>query len=444
MSYQPPKHILEVLQQIEFEDALRADDERYVDTSEARGSQNTLGRLARKFGLQLPDGPFVPPTSRHVLFFGHIGSGKTTELRRYAKDFGGPERYFVVEVDITSELDRNNVQYADVLMTMARALLSKIDRHGVHLGTDVLEELEQWFTERVLTTDEAKDFSSELKADAKAKGGLPWLLELFGQFTAAFKANVTYKDSLRRVIRNSFTQFAEAFNRLLRWAETALAAAGLGQRLLFMIDGTDKLRSEDTRRFFIEDAEQLLTIEGHVVYTAPLNLKYEVGLVGRLQSDIVLPMIKLYERDGVRCEAGWRALRALLLKRADAALFAGDAEIERLIEHCGGHPRELLRLLGLCCEFAEEDRIDASTVELAIRQLASEYRRFLEPGDYALLARLDADPLHGGNDERTRKLLYNLVLLEYNDGSWRRTHPVVRTLEGYRRATEALPGQASG
>jgi hypothetical protein len=148
-------------------------------------------------------------------------------------------------------------------------------------------------------------------------------------------------------------------------------------------------------------------------------------------------MIKLSERDGTPCEAGRRAVRDILLKRADRCLFATDADVDRLVAQCGGHPRELLRLLKLCCEFAEDLCIDTATVDSASKQLASEYRRFLEPDDYALLARIDQDDSHAGNDQRTRRLLYNLALLEYNDGTWRRSHPVVRTLEGYRRAAEA-------
>jgi len=127
----------------------------------------------------------------------------------------------------------------------------------------------------------------------------------------------------------------------------------------------------------------------------------------------------------------------ILLKRVDRSLFASEAEIARLIEYSGGHPRELLRLLKLCCEYAEEARIDAATVDLTVKQLASEYRRFLAPEDYALLASIDAGGIHAGNDERTRNLLYNLALLEYNDGSWRCSHPVIRTLEGYARAGAA-------
>jgi hypothetical protein len=31
--------------------------------------------------------------------------------------------------------------------------------------------------------------------------------------------------------------------------------------------------------------------------------------------------------------------------------------------------------------------------------------------------------------------LHRLALLQYNDGKWRRSHPVVQTLEGYKLAT---------
>ena len=212
--------------------------------------------------------------------------------------------------------------------------------------------------------------------------------------------------------------------------------------MLFVLDGTDKLRGEDTRNFFVEDAEQLLAIDAHVVYTAPLSLKYEGNLTGKLDADLILPMIKLDEREGSKCEPGRRAMRDILLKRADRSLFAGEAQIERLVEHSGGHPRELLRLLARCCEEAPDNLIDAATVDLAVNGLASDYRHFLEPEDYAALARVDNDPAHTGNDERTRKLLYTLALMEYNDGSCRRSHPVVRLLEGYAIAKSRLAAAA--
>ena len=438
--YAPPTDILEVLQQIEYEEPLGPDDPRYVDTREARGSQRTLDRLARKLGLLLSDGRLYAPRQKHVLFFGHTGSGKTTELLHYATHLSGPGRFFIVQLDITKDLDRNNLQYADTLMAMARALLAELEEAGIPLGGDALAPIEGWFAERVLKTEAGRALSAELKTGAEGKGGIPGLVRLFASFTAAFKANVTYKDELRRVIRNSFGELAAAFNALIDRAEDALRDTGHGARIVFVIDGTDKLRGEDTRQFFVHDAEQLLAIDTLVVYTAPLSLKYEGNLAGKLDADLVLPMIKLTERNGTPCDAGLRAVREILLRRADPTLFAAEADIDGLIQHCGGHPRELLRLLKLCCEFAEDDCIDAPTVQAAIRQLASEYRRFLEPADYALLASIDRDDIHAGNDDRTRRLLYNLALLEYNDGAWRRSHPVVRTLEGYQRAATDAGG----
>jgi hypothetical protein len=87
---------------------------------------------------------------------------------------------------------------------------------------------------------------------------------------------------------------------------------------------------------------------------------------------------------------------------------------------------------------ADDEVIDRAVLDAAVKLLAADYRRFLSPDDYATLAQLDAQPQHDGNTEAIQQLLYKLALLEYNDGSWRRSHPVVRQLEGYRNAQQAL------
>jgi len=431
MDYQPPSHLLEVLQKIEYEEALPDGDPRYVDSREARGSEKTFTRLARKFGWDPASNAFFAPYEKHILFFGHIGIGKTTELRRYAGQLNASRRFYVVEVDVLAKLDRNNLQYTEVLMAMAETLLERLHGDGVALAAEALEPLQHWFGNVVETQTTTKELSAELKTVAEGGGGIPGLIKLLATFTAAFKTGSSQKSEWRREIRNDFSALAQAFNTLICRAEAHLAReARAERRLLFLIDGTDKMRGEDTQQFFVQDAEQLLAIKTLVIYTAPLHLKYDGRLGGKLDADIVLPMMKLYERDGGRFEAGWRTMRRLLLLRADWCLFASDAEVDRLVEFSGGHPRELLRLLKLCCELAE-DRIDASVVQTAIEKLAADYRYFLKPADYALLKTIDSNPVDAGNDEQAQELLHRLALLQYNDGTWRRSHPVVRTLEGY-------------
>lgn len=437
MAYRPPTDILEVLQKIEYEEALPAGDDRYVDTEAARGSEKTFSLLARKFGWGAERNIFFPPPEKHVLFFGHIGSGKTTELRRYAEKLDSSRRFYAVEVDVLTKLDRNNLQYTEVLMAMAESLLERMIKDGHAMADADLQPIRSWFATAIQTGTATREATAELKAGLEAGGGLPGILKLFGGFTAAFKTGASQKNEWRREIRNRYTSLAQAFNNVIRSAEAMLKQAGRAERVLFIVDGTDKMRGEDTLQFFVHDAEQLLAIQALAIYTAPLHLKYDGRLGGKLDADLVLPMIKLSEFDGRRCDAGWVALRNMLLLRADRRIFATDAEIDTLVEYSGGHPRELLRLLKFCCEMAD-DRIDAAVTQRALHKLAAEYRYFLTSADYRRLVQVDAAPTQDGNEEADRELLHRLALMQYNDGAWRRSHPVVRLLEGYRLAQSAL------
>jgi hypothetical protein len=428
-------NLLQVLQGIEYEEALQAGDPRYVDTREARGSEQTFKRLARKFGWDPGSDQFFPPHDKHILFFGHIGCGKTTELRHYASRLNASQRFYVVEVDVLAKLDRNNLQYTEVLMAMAESLLERLQADGSPLAVADLQPMRDWFSSTSVSHSFSSELSAQLNTGLDAAGGIPGLVKLLASFTAAIKTGSSRKTEWRQEIRNRFTSLASAFNALIQRAELELArASGRGTRVLFLVDGTDKMRSEDTQQFFVQDAEQLLAINSLVIYTAPLHLKYDGRLGGKLDAYIVLPMIKLEEQDGRPFPPGLAAMRELLLKRAPRSLFAGEAELDRLVVASGGHPRELLRLLKLCCELAD-DSIDATVVGRAIAKLAGEYRYFLQPEDYQLLKSIDTTAINDGTDQREQELLQRLALLQYNDGSWRRSHPVVRTLEGYQRAS---------
>ncbi|MFM7266613.1 MAG: hypothetical protein ACKOZW_13680 [Cyanobium sp.] len=74
---------------------------------------------------------------------------------------------------------------------------------------------------------------------------------MLASFTAAFKTGSSQKSEWRREIRNDFTSLALAFNALIRQAEACLDQIGRAERVLFLIDGTDKMRAEDTQRLFV-------------------------------------------------------------------------------------------------------------------------------------------------------------------------------------------------
>jgi hypothetical protein len=441
MPYEPPKTIWSVAEKLDFNEPLGADDERFVPTAAARG-EFRFDELLKLFGVDGRASPWrlrALPSRTYTIFCGHRGCGKSTELRRLAADLHQPNLFWVCYMDALTQLDVNNLQYPDVLMAVARRLCEMLEAAGIGLDRALLRSLENWFAERVQTDEKTREFAVEVKAGADAKAGLPFLGKLFAEFTNAFRTNATYKEELRRVIANSFSQFAQDFNQFIQAAEQAVVQKGLAQKLLIVVDGTDKLPYEAGHRFFVQDADRLLQLESNFIYSVPIDLLYREHAVLAHFKHTKLPMIKLETPDGRRkVEAGYQALRALLLKRADASLFDSRETMDYLIQYSGGHPRDLLKLLFYAYQKARGEQFDRPAAEAAVRALATDYRHILDDPDYRLLFDIDRGRNPNSNSERVHFLLFNQALLEYNS-YWRRSHPVVRTLEGYQRLAARKP-----
>ena len=437
--WQPPSDIWEVNQSLQLDEHLDGDrDPRWVDTERARG-EYSLARLCRALGVDRTKRRLKAPDHGYYLFRGHRGSGKSTELRRIAHKLHDRDFYYVVFADAAQDLDVNNLRYQDVLLHLASRLMTQLVDDGIHVDQVHLDSLQEWFTERVEKTTKTRDFAREAKAGFGVSAGLPFLAKLFGHISTAFKTNTLYKEELRTTLRNHFSDFSEGFNHLITVTEDTLPGTGKGVRILFVIDGTDRLSGDDAQAFFAADVHQLQQVRALFVYCAPVHLAYEGANAGQTFSSIFrLPMIKLLNSDGSLHEEGHTAMGKMLHRRAAAGLF--DASVaDRLIEHSGGHPRDLLRLLLNAFKHAEYDRFDNASADRAVREMAADFRRILNPEDYRLLAVIDAGHSPPAGSERIRYLLYNLALLEYNDYFWR-SHPVIRSTQEYRAARDSLTG----
>ncbi|MEM9463367.1 MAG: hypothetical protein AAGF11_55005 [Myxococcota bacterium] len=419
---------------------LESGDPRLVDMSAARGNFSRT-HLLRKLGVD-PRSYAVDRAPRrcYALLSGHRGCGKSTELRQIADKLGSPKGYRVVFVDAQNTLDPHNLQYPDLFLSLASELVSGLREREIELDKVHYERLQQWFSTRIESHQSTREFAVEIKAGAKVEAGLPLLGKLFAACANAFRSNSTYKTELRKIVQNSFSEFAEAFNLFIKAAEEALGRIGWHGRILFVVDGLDRLSTEDARRFFVTDINQLQQVEGVFLYVAPIHMLYTSNAVNQAFTTYKLPMIKLTEKGSdERIESAYEALRTLVYRRVDPALFSGGEVVDTLITHSGGHPRDLIRLLSYAYESAEREILDAGAAESAIQRMASEYNRLLHTSDYPLLRRIDDSPKRQApSEERVHELLHNLVLLEYNDYWWQ-THPLVRRLPGYDNAGKSTP-----
>lgn len=436
-----PRDLLEVNASVNYKEALALGDPRYESTALARAERferefyRTFNYAQESRQVRLP-----AQQRQHVLFFGHVGCGKSTELAQLCAELNRPNAYWVVRVDLLNLIDPNDARYCDVWLAVAEQLIEALQNEEISVEPLVLERLRNWFTERVLTTEQIKDFAAEVRTQVGASVGLPLVCKLLASLTSAIKIGSTHRESLRTVVQNTYGEFVAALNQLVVDVTEQLQTSRKARGILFAIDGTDRLKGEDWRRLFVDDVNQLTLINAVAVYTVPMALKSSGARLDLFDS-IALPMIKLSELGHgdhpPRREGAYRTMRAIVLKRCHYSLFDKVETLDALIDWSGGHLRDMLRLLAYACIEADSNMLTRNEIDAAAKRLASDFRAWLHADHYPLLVAAALDPENNGTSQAITELVEKGALLEYNTGSWRQPHPVLRLLTGYTRALRA-------
>ena len=438
-----PKKRMTIIKENEYKESLATGDPRYVATTLARDDKFER-HFYNSFGYDPDADEFDPPMARHLLFFGHVGCGKSTELAHLCQNLHHPQRYWVVKVDLIKLIDWHNANYSDVWLAVAQMLVQQLQDDAIAIDAIILKRLQNWFTEKVLSDEKIKGFDTELRTEAEIGGGLPLIGKLLARFTGAIRTASTYRETIRSVVQNSYGEFIAALNALFAAAVDAIQKLGKGQQLLMAIDGCDRFRGDDWRKFFIDDGIQLTQAQCVTVYTAPMALKSDGRLLASFEN-VVLPMIKLrnYPQDTRRAVA-YDTMRRIILNRCHYSLFDKVETLDALIDYSGGHLRDALRLLTYACSELDGPHFELATIDAAASRMASDFRDWLQVKHYPVLVAEDQKLSNLGGADDINKLIEDGALLVYNSGTWRKTHPVIPLLAGYQHALQALNPPAPG
>lgn len=432
-----PKDFWEVKQKgnLKFNDALKPKDKRYVNLNEARG-QDVYNRLLRPLGF---DNNFNPrmidnKENYYILFCGHRGCGKSTELNCISEKLHRSDGYFVVRCNIVEDLDINNIEYVDILFLVAQKIVENLENTGISIDRKYIEDMNNFFTERIITHVKEKGFNASFTAGAKAEIG--FLAKLFAEFTTAFKTNSTYRDEVRKLVKNQFSIFKTAFNRMLAEINLKLEENNKGKSLLVTVDGTDKLSREDCDHIFIDHAAQLTQLETNFIYVVPIHMVYESNHIKNFyENPFVLPNVILNDKEGKPVPLGMDAMKDLVYRRIHPDLFDSEKTVEYIINMSGGHIRELIHILQEAFNASDTEKFDIESVKKGIKQLEADYMRFLKTDDYKRLAKLEKDE-DNESDDIMKNLLFNSVVLEYDD-YWRRINPIIKESDEFKRFLKA-------
>jgi hypothetical protein len=293
------------------------------------------------------------------LFSGFRGSGKTTELHRLQRVL--EERgYFVLYADALNYVNAAEpIEITDLLMVMAGAFSDALEHK---LGSDIARET---FWDRIwtfLNTEiNLKEASAKLGYETPGK-------ELFGSVKTGLdlkfelKSATNFRRQLQGFLANKLKELKSNVDRFFEYGIKEIRKArGENTQVVFIFDQLEQLRGTlQTEQDVIRSVERIFAIHVdllkipyvHAVFTVPPWLKFV--LPGTVQITL-LSTVHLWNNDvgRTRCKPAWGVFRSLVRRRlgkeGSELLFGRQAAGQKLVDDvigvCGGHFRDLLRLL---------------------------------------------------------------------------------------------------
>jgi hypothetical protein len=384
-----------------------------------------------------------------LLFTGHRGCGKSTELQRLKKEWDGPYRVIYVESD--REIDSKDADYTDLYLVIIKQVSDDLARLKLKFDAKLLKAFEQWFQEITDETEESVEKSVSLRAEAEAGIEIPFLSKLMTKLLAQIKGSNVQKQKIRTTLQQDVGRLKDDMNQLLLDAFSKVQQRGYAKGYLIIFDNLDRVPLVVGDRLYFDYANQLQQLNCTVIYTAPISVVYsDKNLNNAFGRPNVMPMVNIYDFKGARQPleydlASVKKLAQLVVKRVDhKVIFAADQLVIALAEASGGHVRQLMQMTATACLTAAtrgHERVEAEDVRYAIQQEQINFQRVIPARHYPLLVEMCKTKQITQNEDG-QKMLFNTSVLEYetDELSWHYINPVIKESAYFIEAVDAVKG----
>jgi len=353
-----------------------------------------------------------------LLFTGHRGSGKSTELAKLTSLL--LDDFFIVNFSVQKVINLFDVKYVDVILSLSTELFRSALDSKIKLAKSLVADIYNWFNKEVI---------KEVVVDTRGKADIGASLNIF---VAKLESKLGTESSTRTIVREKveprLSELLERVNLMIAEVERLTS-----KKVLIIVEDLDKADLANARSIFCEHSMSLTQPRCQIIYTFPTALRHDNDFINICQSfdePYVLPNFKVMHRDGSPDEQGKEELIKIILRRTEPDLFNQDA-IEKLVELSGGLPRELITLCRRSCLIALRNNIsqvDEETVAQAGNRQCNDYRVLLTSSQLEILKKVHQTK-KVENDDDHRALLHNLSILEYrNDDIWYDVNPNVLPL----------------
>jgi hypothetical protein len=443
-----------------FEPNLPATQSYYLDCREARGGDILSDQIIKRLSLSQNGQPLK------FLFTGHIGSGKTSELKHLELKLKDTTT-FPIYIDFKDYLDEEDTKLEDIFLAIAIEIAYSLEESKAKN-----ESLVKWSKEKVQNS-----FIGGLVANAKeylineaeiddVEVGLP-----FGLGKAKLK-RLKQTPEARTAIHNAITKqrtsLLSELNLLIDEANLFLKQNTSYSQMIIIADGLEKIEKFDGKsrgldshhQLFIESQTQLTAIVANIVYTIPLSLYRSSSDAPKLSQyygneSFVLPMIKTHKRGKFDepYPKGFEILKKLMQKRLGNHIsldeaFEKEAQ-DYLIKYSGGSIRNLLRFVQGAIYYTDELPIKFSAVRREVDKSIDLFANSISNDNWEKLADLEISKRQQvvNGDKDYAEMLENTTIFEYINGEdnpeesrnrrWYAVNPCVRETDQFKDAVEA-------
>lgn len=449
MAFHKATSLEEIDQAVRFNDPISPEHEFYTEFSDLRGDfEEKL--IYKNLNVRLRNGRYhfdarLNSKNKALLFLGGMrGTGKTTELAKYAEKLGHPEGFLCITCNIDKGLNISNLEYMDILIFQLERLTDVLAQHKLKVDKGIISRMEEWFHSRSKEVNKRLkgELGLELGIGVKGDGMLAPLVGLFAALKAGVTGSYERTETVRKILQNRFDDFARIFNEYIEEVNIAIRKKGIGQEVLFIIDGLEKTMSAQTRhKIVIQEAGYLQRIKAYTIFTLPIELMKERTTLLQFSNVEIFPFIKLRERDGSDIEPAFERFEQFVHNRIDASLFENRAVVRKAIRYGGGSPRELLRILELAAFYADEAKgvITLEALDKALYRLANQAAQYLtdemvEKLSAIIRANQQQEPVTF--DAVLEELLEKNLVMEYNAGNYKRLNPILELSDVYQAKIE--------
>lgn len=406
------------------------EDTRYLDLSGVR-SPHSISKLTTRIVRAQADDNF-----HKQLFSGHRGSGKSTELYRLKGELTG-KGYAVIFLDVAELIDLAEITYQDVLLIIATGIVKELEKEELTLDETLLNDLQMWFADRVMSKVYSEDKSFKVAAKAEAKFKIPFL-EMLTNLQGEVRSASGRRIEVRKTLEKELRVFIAKLNDLIIAARLKLQSKDFVD-LVIIVDGLEKMSYKELDQgesshshLFIRHAEQLNAPQAHVIYTMPIALAFNSNVGNEFTAGVfTMPMIK-YQHKPDEENKGEAKLIELVSQRMNLNLFEGENDdlLKQLIAMSGGSMRDLFRLIRFSTE-TMNDTIKQSDVTSAIQTLAKEFDRLVHDDFIELLQKVkDSKNLPVDGDKLYEQLLDFRLVHEYENGErWADIHSILTQIK---------------